>query len=913
MACVAGPLVAATIFRAPFAGRFIETAAAHRPTSEMIMQPITRLPARPPDRLPAVPDRASARAVDSLRWRLPFFFGALIVIMLGTFLWAMSRALEGGLVDAGSDRALVGADQVSGMLERPIATRMTESARYQGDSTLRAALRDPTLATLAAARRTLLPTATRALRRAELWDARGALILEIVTAPPDTAQGLRAYPRGARPTGGHVSEIKAAGTSNFFEIVTEIRDDSSRGSALLGYLRRFGRITSTAGSPIKRLLGDSAVVKIGSPAAGAWTDFYDVVPAAPALTGPAGSGEYRATDGRRWVGAADSIHGTPWQAWVGFPRTMIVAPAQPFMRRMHALALAFIAGGAALSVLLGARLTKPLRAMAGAAERIAAGDYSHRVAAGGRDEIGRLGEAFNTMTDRIEQAHTALEKSHEETHFALAAARIGVWEVNLATGRMQCSKSMHLLHRLPGGALPGTCDEFVNLLHEEDREAVRKILQGDTQRDEFDMQYRGRGPGGSLHYMEGKGRLIRDSAGSPAAVLGVSIDVTDRTRLEAQFRQSQKMEAIGQLAGGVAHDFNNLLTAIIGHGELLLEEAGDRPQARTDATEILKAADSAAKLTHQLLAFSRHQVMQPKIIGINTVISDTEKLLGRLIGARITLVTDLAGDLDPVKADAAQLQQVLLNLAVNARDAMPQGGTLSIASANVYLDEEYASEHEAVVPGRHVVISVSDTGTGMDAATQARLFEPFFTTKAMGKGTGLGLATVYGVVKQSGGHIYVYSELGRGTTFKIYFPSAENGIAAVRADRAPALRAPSGTATILVVDDNEPVRVVAQMILQRAGYAVLTASGAQEALEILAAAEPRPVLVVSDVILPGMTGPELYREIIARYPAIRAIFTSGYSPDAIAPHATLPQEVMFVEKPYTASKLVSKVREALAS
>lgn len=833
--------------------------------------------------------------------------------MLGTFIWAMSRAVDGALVDAGSDRARMGAEQVAGMLERPMATRTVENARFQRDSTLKAALRNPTPATLAAARRTLLPSSTPAVRRAELWDARGTLVLEIVTAPPDTAKGLRAYPRGMRPTVGQVTELKSAGPSNFFEIVAEIHEDSSRGGALLGYLRRFGRVTSTPGSPIRRLLGDSAVVKIGSPQGGVWTDFYEVVPAPPVAVGPTGSGEYRAADGRRWVGAADPIEGTRWQAWVGFPRTMIVAPAQPFMGRMHALALAFIVAAAGLSVLLGVRLTQPLRALSGAAERIAAGDFTQRVATGGRDEIGRLGEAFNMMTDRIGQAYTALETSHEQTHFALASARIGIWEVELATGKMRCSKSMHLLHRLPGGALPETCDDFLNLLHEEDREVVRKILEGDTPRDEFDLQYRARGPGGSGHHMEGKGRLIRNSANTPVSVLGVSIDVTDRTRLEAQFRQSQKMEAIGHLAGGVAHDFNNLLTAIIGHGELLLDDLADRPDARTDATEILKAAASAAKLTHQLLAFSRHQVMQPKVIGVNAVITDTERLLGRLIGEHITLATELAGDLDPVKVDVAQLQQVLVNLAVNARDAMPQGGTLSIASANAYLDEEYAGEHQGVTPGRHVVISVSDTGTGMDAATQARLFEPFFTTKPTGKGTGLGLATVYGVVKQSGGHIYVYSEPGRGTTFKIYFPSAQEGVSAIREEtRAPALRALSGGETILVVDDNEPVRVVAQMILQRAGYRVQAASSAQEALEILARSEPRPQLVLSDVILPGMTGPELYREINSRYPEIRAIFTSGYSPDAMAPHAKLPAGVVFVEKPYNASMLVSKVREALA-
>jgi signal transduction histidine kinase/ActR/RegA family two-component response regulator len=842
---------------------------------------------------------------------LPLFFGTLIVVMLGIFIWAMSRAVEGALVRAGHNRALVGADQVAGMVERPIASRREENARFQSDTALKSALRNPTAQTLEAARRVLLPSSTPVLRRAELWDARGSLVLEIVTAPPDSASGLRAYPRGARPTGPKVSGMQAAGKLNFFDLVLEIREDASRGGELLGYLRRFGRLSSSPGDPIKRLLGDSAMVKIGS-ADGLWTDFSTIVDPPPALEGSPDAGGYRSPDGTRWIGAAVPIDGSPWTAWVGFPRTMMVAPAQPFMRQMLALALLFIVGGVAMALLLGVRLTQPLHAMAHAAEQIAAGDYTRRVTTGRRDEIGRLGAAFNTMTDRIEHAHTALKKSHEQTHFALAAARIGIWEIDLATGNMLCSASMHLLHRLPGGSLPETCDDFVDLLHKDDREAVRRVLQGNTPgHDEFDIQYRANGPGGSLHWNEGKGRLIRDGAGNAVSVLGVSIDVTDRNRLESQFRQAQKMEAIGQLAGGVAHDFNNLLTAIIGHAELLLMDMDAKAEPRADVNEILKAADSAAQLTRQLLTFSRHQVMQPDVIDANVVIRDTKQLLTRLIGERITLVTDLASDLDPVKVDGAQLQQVLMNLVVNSRDAMPQGGTLSIASANTDLDEDYAAEHTTVTPGRHVLISVSDTGMGMDAATQARLFEPFFTTKALGKGTGLGLATVYGIVKQSGGHIYVYSEPGHGTTFKIYLPSATESITTARKELAPAPRIASGGETILVVDDNEPVRIVAQTILERMGYQVLTVGSGQEALQTLERTQPRPHLILTDVILPGMTGPELYREVSALYSDIRVIFTSGYSPDAIAPHTELQRGVLFVEKPYNASKLASTVREAL--
>jgi CheY-like chemotaxis protein len=316
-------------------------------------------------------------------------------------------------------------------------------------------------------------------------------------------------------------------------------------------------------------------------------------------------------------------------------------------------------------------------------------------------------------------------------------------------------------------------------------------------------------------------------------------------------------------------------------------------------------------MTHQLLAFSRGQVLRPDVIDINAVIRSTEAMLSRLIGDHIVFVTELGSDIRAVKVDAAQFEQVLMNLAINARDAMPDGGKLTIASSNVVLDEVYAADHEEISPGEHVMISVSDNGTGMDTETQARLFEPFFTTKAPGQGTGLGLATVYGIVKQSGGHIFVYSELGRGTTFRVYFPAACGDAAGVRPETTMSPEPAVGKERILVVDDNVAVRGVAKSILERLGYAVMVAGDGREALEILRNSETRPRLLLTDVFLPGMTGPELYREVASLYPEIRAIFMSGYSPDSITPHAVLGDDFMFVEKPYTASTLATRVKEAL--
>jgi signal transduction histidine kinase/ActR/RegA family two-component response regulator len=832
--------------------------------------------------------------------------------MLGTFIVATSNAVEGPLEDAGYERARAGIDQLHRMFEPGIAARPKEVARLQADRTLQAALRNPSPATLEAARRMLSPSPAPAVRRAELWDSQGKLLLAVVGRAPDSAQGFREYPPGTPPTRAGIGDIQAAGKFNYFWDVIEIRGDSSQPGPPLGYLRRFGRLSTTQAGLVARLIGDSALVRVGSHRTGVWTDLDAVVDPPPAAEIRNGAFEYRSSDGARWIGVTDTLEGTGWIEFVGFPRAMIIAPAEPFMERMVLLAVLFLIAGVTLALILGIRLTKPLHELVNAAEQIASGDYSRRVVAHRRDEIGRLGGAFNAMTNRIEAAYVALRKTHEQTHFALAAARIGVWESDITNGSLRCSASMHLLHRLPSGVLPETCEQFLDAVHEEDRSMVAAVLDGSAVRnDEFDIEYRVYGPGGSLHWIQGKGRLIRDTDREPVHVLGVSIDITERRRLEARFHQSQKMEAIGQLAGGIAHDFNNILTAIIGYGGMLLTELDDESELQTDVDGIMRAAESAAQMTHQLLAFSRGQILRPDVIDINSVIGSTRAMLSRLIGDHIVFVAEPGSDIHAVKVDASQLQQVLMNLAINARDAMPNGGKLTIASSNVVLDETYAASHPEVTPGEHVMISVSDSGTGMDPETQARLFEPFFTTKGPGHGTGLGLATVYGIVKQSGGHISVYSEPGCGATFRVYFPAVRESTTDIPQEITVAPESASGKERILVVDDNVAVRGVAKTILERLGYVVMIAGDGMEALEILKNADTRPKLLLTDVFLPGMTGPELYREVAALYPEIRAVFMSGYSPDAITPHAVLGTDFIFVEKPYTATTLAARVKEAL--
>lgn len=400
--------------------------------------------------------------------------------------------------------------------------------------------------------------------------------------------------------------------------------------------------------------------------------------------------------------------------------------------------------------------------------------------------------------------------------------------------------------------------------------------------------------------------------GVPVGVQGIARDVTDRKLLEEQFRQSQKMEAIGQLAGGVAHDFNNLLTAINGYTSLALQRLGEDNSIRPYLEEVKKAGDRAANLTRQLLAFGRKQILQPIPLDLNGTVSDMNKMLRRLIGEDINLSAKLATDLKPIKADPGQIEQVLMNLVVNARDAMPQGGRLTIETANVELGREYARGHVGVQPGNYVMLAVSDTGIGMSEETRARIFEPFFTTKEKGKGTGLGLSTVYGIVQQSGGSIWVYSEPNQGTSFKVYLPRLE---APMKADtEKPAVEiGPRGSETVLLVEDEEVVRGLATHILEDAGYKVLAARGGAEAIQFCTQPAEQIDLLLTDVVMPETSGKEVAERVTALMPHTKVLFMSGYTDQAIVHHGVLDSNVEFIQKPFTPLGLSKKVREVLDS
>lgn len=451
-------------------------------------------------------------------------------------------------------------------------------------------------------------------------------------------------------------------------------------------------------------------------------------------------------------------------------------------------------------------------------------------------------------------------------------------------------------------------------IHPDDRplveEAAKEAREKGTGRP---IQYRMRHKNGNWRILESQASTILGAHGEVQKLVIVNRDVTDRKNLEEQFRQSQKMEAVGRLSGGVAHDFNNLLGVIIGYSEFLQERLGPEDALRSSVDEILKAGKRAAQLTRQLLAFSRQQVLDPKVIDLNNAVSDMDKLLRRLIGEDIELTTRLDPKLGRVKADQGQFEQVVMNLAVNARDAMPQGGRLIIQTANMVMDQEFVRRYPyPVQPGPYVCITMTDTGIGMDPETKARAFEPFFTTKDKGKGTGLGLSTVYGVVKQSGGYIDLISAPGEGTTFQIYLPRVDDEVSSEFTSSRP-ISSFRGTETILLAEDEASLRTLTRNTLELCGYKVIEAKDGVDAIEMSGQYQGDIDLLLTDVVMPGVGGRALAQELQLRRPGIKVIYMSGYTGQTVGSQGPIDPGSAFVSKPFTRDVLARKIREVLGT
>ncbi|MDB4951328.1 MAG: Blue-light-activated protein [Gemmatimonadetes bacterium] len=503
-----------------------------------------------------------------------------------------------------------------------------------------------------------------------------------------------------------------------------------------------------------------------------------------------------------------------------------------------------------------------------------------------------------------------LRDSERRLSNAERLAHVGSWENDLAADRIFWSdETYRILGLVPGNTL--TVAEFREHIHPEDREiqahATQRAFDGEAR---YEARYRVVRPSGEVRIVHSIGEVVRDEHGRPLRAFGAAQDITERVALEEQFLQAQKMEAVGRLAGGVAHDFNNLLTVIIGNTNLLLLDLAPSDPRHCELAEVLQAAASAERLTRQLLAFSRREVVQPRRVVLEDALTAAEALLRRLIGDDVLLVILPGSPPSTVQIDPGQLEQVVLNLAVNARDAMPTGGELAIETHAAEVHPEQAAAHGLAGGGRFAVLSVRDGGMGMDEGTRARIFEPYFTTKEVGKGTGLGLSTVYGIVKRNGGFVTVESEPGRGTTIAVHLPLAGTAAEPAPETSAPA-EPPRGSETVLLVEDNPHVRKTVCRLLKRTGYRVIEAAGAEAAIAAAACAGEPIHLLLTDVVMPGMSGRELAEVLTASRPGLRVLYTSGCTDAAIMRHGVLEPGISFLAKPFSPDALARKVREVL--
>ena len=532
-----------------------------------------------------------------------------------------------------------------------------------------------------------------------------------------------------------------------------------------------------------------------------------------------------------------------------------------------------------------------------------------------RDATGRVTAMLAVSRDITEaqRAEEALRVSRARLEVAVATAGLAVWERDMASTRAVWDERMYeLFHRDPALGPPDLA-EFEQLVHPEDLPRIRESLERGLRTGErVSLEYRTRPGAGPIRHLVVAFRRVERQREEAACLVGTVRDRTREIELEEQFRQAQKLESIGRLAGGVAHDFNNLLTAILGHAELLEGDLAGEAERLRHVRSIRKSGERARDLTRQLLAFARRQVVAPRLVDLNVHLRDSQSMLRRLVGEDVELVVETTEGLRPVLADPGQIEQILLNLAVNARDAMPKGGRLTFRTGNVEITAEEAARHADFTAGPHVLLSVSDSGTGMDAEVLAHIFEPFFTTKPAGVGTGLGLATVYGVVRQSGGHIRVASERGEGTTFEIFLPQADPAhVPATVPD--PVVRVPAGrpSETLLVVEDDPSVRDLVEACLSEAGYTVLAAASPREALDVAGCHEGPLDLLVTDVVMPGMNGMDLAEMLSARRAGLKVLFMSGYPGDTLARHGVEDEGRAFLPKPFSLSGLLGRVREVL--
>jgi PAS domain S-box-containing protein len=886
---------------------------------------------------------------QSIRHKLPLLITGLLFVVVIAFSWLAYSQLSRALLASAGGRGIVVSQRIASAFAESDDRLRREGSSLGRDSALLRVLSTPTASRRDAAQRALdgERTRNRQVVIVELWDRRGGRVaLSEATGASAPSLGRREVVTGTFAHGALIGPLVASGDTVFMETrVPVLRTPSDT----VGFVRTISRLnTDQSGRLIRALIGPRAVLLAGNPDGGLWTDLRSRVDGPRGIGAPGVATEATDANGTRWIGAVTIVPRMGWQVWVAQPRQVVLAQAREFLLRIGVIALALIALGTLAASILSAHIVAPLLDVTRAANDIARGEYSRRVEVARNDEVGQLASAFNIMATEIQTATANLEQ--QQTELEMQQAEVEAANLELQETLVLATEARDAAERSrvrTAAVVAASLDCIIT-------------IDGDGQVVEFNPAAErtfgysaAQAIGKPLHdlnippshreaHKRGLARLMQTGDGpilgvrmempamradgtefpvelaitsvpidGPPLFTGFLRDLSRNKALEEQLQQSQKMEAVGRLAGGVAHDFNNILTVILSYTDLLLSEQTGNATLRDDVGHVRSAAERAAALTRQLLAFSRKQVMHPTVLDVNAVVGEMHAMLGRVIREDVRLETKLGGALWPVCVDRSQLEQVLMNLAVNARDAMPNGGSLLIETANVVIDAGHVARHPGAMPGRQVVLSVTDTGVGMNTATRERAFEPFFTTKGPGKGTGLGLSTVYGIVKQSGGSICVQSEPGRGTSFKVYFPRHEgtvNGAVPVQDEPVMARR----DATVLLVEDDDAVRGATRRLVERFGYEVVEAPDAEIALALIRANDADFDLVLTDAVMPGMSGLQLAETLGVERPMLPLILVSGYTEDAISRGGPLAPNAVFLEKPFTVHALSRTIADVLS-
>lgn len=841
----------------------------------------------------------------SIAWKLPVMFGGLLLAVTTALTGASYLQVRRSVRQVAEERLRNVAVQFGPMLGASGQQLKARLRTVAQDSAIRAFL--------ATRAERLRPAALTAMQHVE---GRETTLVAFELLDPSGARVAVAGRTGDRVVTPPLSEIQASGgavdsgvagamrvfhgDTIVYPAIASVNDAGRR----LGYLVQWRQAVPNprTASTIERLIGSSAVMLVGNGAV--WMGQHGLTtPPSVDVSRDSGVIMYeRAGNGRR-LAAVMHMAGTPWTLLIEFPYATVMAPARTFARRIALIGLVITAIGLASAMVFSRRIIGPLQQLTDAAGALSSADYSRRVLVSGNDEMTQLSTAFNAMAERVNDEVAARRQSEEQWRMLFESNPHPMWVFEAGSHRFLAVNKAAVdqygysedeflameVERISPLALPGP--------ERSEQPAADSIDAGTHRRKD-----------GSVLQVEITSHPL--SFGGRAATLVLAQDVTEKSQLEAQLRQAQKMEAVGRLAGGVAHDFNNALAVIMTYSEMLAEAPANGTNAK-HVEAIQRAAKHGHNLTRQLLAFSRRQVLQPVDLDANGAVAGVEEMLRRVIGEDIELTTRPGSGVGKIRIDPGQLEQVLMNLAVNARDAMPDGGSLIIATSRVDVDEHSARLHGLTKDGRFVMITVSDTGVGMSTETRAHIFEPFFTTKEEGKGTGLGLATVYGIVTQSGGQVSVYSEPGKGSVFRVYLPVVGD-TPAFGTPAVAAVAAPKGAETVLLCEDDAAVREMVAEVLTIQGYSVLIAPTPADAIALAEHHGDQAIdMVVSDVVMPKMDGLTLVARLRTLRPGLRALLMSGYTGDVIFNKGVDGSRVPFIEKPFTVKSLASKVREVL--